>query len=133
MSTKGPVVLFDGACNFCNRMVNFAIRNDKKAKLKFAPLQSAAGQVLLQQYKVSPAADTVVFIDNGKAFTYASAAIRICKYLDWPAKAMYAFIIIPSFISQPVYKWIARNRYKWFGKKDTCMVPAPEIRNRFID
>jgi predicted DCC family thiol-disulfide oxidoreductase YuxK len=114
-------------------MVNFAIRNDTKAKLRFAALQSAAGQQLIKQFNVSPTADTIVFIEKGKAYTYARAAIRICKYLDWPAKALYLFVIVPVFISQPLYKWFAKRRYKWFGKKETCMVPAPEVRERFFD
>ena len=133
MELPGPVLLFDGVCNFCNRMVNFAIRNDRKRKLKFAPLQSKSGQYLREQFGVSPSADTIVFIENGKAYTYARAAIRVCRYLDWPAKALYAFIIVPRFISQPFYKWIARNRYRWFGKKDTCMIPAPDVRARFLE
>jgi predicted DCC family thiol-disulfide oxidoreductase YuxK len=127
------IILFDGVCNFCNRMVNFAIRNDKKAKLKFAALQSDAGQRLTKDFAIPPTADTIVFIEKGKAYTYANASIRICKYLDWPAKLLYAFIIVPSFISQPFYKWIARNRYKWFGKKEECMVPTAEVRERFIE
>jgi predicted DCC family thiol-disulfide oxidoreductase YuxK len=114
-------------------MVNFAIRHDKRGKLKFAPLQSATGQQLIKQYRIPTDADTVIFFDKEKAYTYAKAAIRICKYLDWPAKILYAFVIIPSFISQPFYKWIARHRYKWFGKKETCMVPTPEVRERFLD
>ena len=73
------------------------------------------------------------FIENGKSYTYAKAAIRISKYLDWPAKALYAFIIIPSFISQPLYKWFAKRRYKWFGKKETCMIPSSEVRARFLE
>jgi predicted DCC family thiol-disulfide oxidoreductase YuxK len=113
-------------------MVNFAIRNDKKGKLKFAPLQSGTGENLKHQYNVHPSADTIVFVDKEKAYTYASAAIRVCKYLDWPAKILYIFVIIPSFISQPVYKWIARNRYRWFGKKETCMVPTPKVKDRFL-
>lgn len=133
MDVTGPVVLFDGVCNFCNRMVNFAIRNDKKARLRFAPLQSAPGQSLLQQYHVPPFADTIVLIEKGKAYTYANAAIRICKYLDWPAKVLYAFIIIPSFISQPFYKWFAKRRYKWFGRKEECLIPTPELKERFLD
>ena len=130
---SSPVILFDGVCNFCNRMVNFAIRNDKKAKLKFAPLQSGAGKRLLEEFKVSPAADTVVLIDKGKAYTYAQASIRICRYLDWPAKILYAFAIVPRFVTEPVYKWIARHRYKWFGKKETCMIPTDRVRSRFLD
>ena len=114
-------------------MVNFAIRNDKKAKLKFAPLQSETARELVKRFRVAPSADTIVLIEKDKAYTFAGAAIRVCKYLGWPAKALYVFIIIPAFISQPVYKWIARNRYKWFGKRETCMVPTPEIQDRFLD
>lgn len=128
-----PIILFDGVCNFCNRMVNFAIRNDKKGKLKFTSLQSESGVRLKEQFQISPTADTIIFIENGKSYTYAKAAIRICKYLDWPAKALYAFVIIPSFISQPFYKWFAKRRYKWFGKKETCMIPTAAIRARFLE
>lgn len=131
--TIHPIVLFDGVCNFCNRMVNFAIRNDKKGKLKFAPLQSEAGKQLKIDFQILPTEDTVVFIENGKTYKYAKAAIRICKYLDWPVKVLYVFIIVPSFISQPVYKWFAKRRYKWFGKKESCMIPTPEIRARFLN
>ena len=128
-----PVVLFDGVCNFCNRMVNLAIRNDPKGRLRFAALQSAAGQALLQQYQVTPTADTLVLIEGGKAYTYARAAIRICRYLRWPMKMFYAFRIFPVWISQPFYKWFARHRYQWFGKKETCMIPDQNLRSRFLD
>ena len=130
---NNPIVLFDGVCNFCNRMVNFAIRNDKKAKLKFTPLQSDKGQALKNQFNIPDTIDTVILLDKDKVYTYARAAIRISKYLDWPGKMMYAFIIIPSFISQPLYKWFARHRYKWFGKKETCMIPTKEVRDRFLE
>ena len=126
------VLLFDGVCIFCNSMVNFTIRNDKKAKLKFCPFQSEYGQMLKIKHGLSPDADTIVFIENDTAYTYAKAAIRVCKCLDWPAKMLYGFIIVPSFISQPLYKWFARHRYKWFGKKDTCMIPSPEVKSRFL-
>lgn len=128
-----PVLLFDGVCNYCNRMVNFAIRNDRKGKIKFAPLQSDAGQRLRKEYNVPEKADTVILLSKGKAYTYARAAIRVSKYLDWPAKMLYAFIIVPRFISQPFYRWIARNRYKWWGKRESCMVPSPGIRDRFLE
>ena len=131
--TNNPIVLFDGVCNFCNNMVNFAIRHDKKATLKFAPLQSATGEKLKEQYHIPSSIDTVIFIDQGKVYTYAQAGIRICKYLNWPAKMLYAFKIVPKFISQPVYKWIARNRYKWFGKKESCMIPTKDVRQRFLE
>lgn len=132
MTSEVPVLLFDGVCNYCNRMVNFAIRNDKKGKIKFAPLQSATGQLLRNKFNVPVTADTIILIDKNKAFTYGRAAIRVTKYLDWPAKMLYVFIIVPRFISQPFYKWIARNRYKWFGKRESCMIPSPEIKERFL-
>jgi len=114
-------------------MVNFAIRNDKKAIIKFAPLQSEAGKKLREKYHVDPGIDSVIFIDNDKVYTYSDAALRITKYLSWPSKSLYAFMIVPQFIRQPFYKWVARNRYKWFGKKETCMVPGPDVRARFLE
>lgn len=133
LESKYPIVLFDGVCNFCNRMVNFAIRNDKEGKLRFTPLQSKTGAVLKEKYKIHPNTDTIVLIEKGKSYTYGIAAIRICKYLNWPAKALFAFVIIPSFISQPIYKWFAKRRYKWFGKRATCMIPTDAIKSRFLD
>lgn len=128
-----PVILFDGVCNYCNAMVNFAIRNDKKAILKFAPLQSEAGKRLKEEYKIVPGIDSVILIEQDKVYTYSDAAIRISKYLSWPAKILYTLIIIPKFIRQPFYKWVAKNRYKWFGKKEECMVPTHDVRARFLE
>ena len=128
-----PIVLFDGVCNYCNAMVSFAIRNDKKAILKFAPLQSEAGGRLKKEYKISAEIDSVIIIDHGKLYTHSDAAIRIAKYLRWPAKALYALRIIPKFIRHPFYKWVARNRYKWFGNKETCMIPDANVKARFLN
>ena len=127
------IVLFDGVCNYCNAMINLAIRNDKKSVLKFATLQSETGKQLKSKYHVPSEIDSVIFIENGKVYTYSDAAIRIARYLRWPAKALFGLIIIPKFIRQPVYKWIAKNRYKWFGKKDECIVPGPGIKPRFLE
>ena len=131
--TNEKIVLFDGVCNYCNAMVNFAIRNDKKAVIKFAPLQSEAGIMLKEKYKINPEIDSVIFIDNGKVYTYSDAAIRITKYLRWPSKGLYAFNIVPKFIREPLYKWVAKNRYKWFGKKESCMIPDANVKARFLD
>ncbi len=130
---ENPVILFDGVCNYCNAMVNFAIRNDKKAILKFAPLQSEAGKRLKEEYKIAPEIDSVILIEQDKVYAYSDAAIRISKYLRWPAKILYGLIIIPKFIRQPFYKWVAKNRYKWFGKKEECMIPAPDVKARFLN
>ena len=129
-----PVILFDGVCNFCNYWVNFAIKRDREKKLKFTTLQGETAKQLLRQYNISlTSLSSVVFIDNGKAYTQSSAALRICKYLNGGWKLFFGLMIIPKFIRDAFYNIIARYRYKWFGKKETCMVPTPELRERFLD
>ncbi len=129
-----PLILFDGVCNFCNYWVNFAIKKDRKKKLKFTTLQGATAKQLLPKYHINPTSlSSVILIDNGKVYTQSSAAIRICKYLDGGWKLFYGLIIIPKFIRDFFYNIIARNRYKWFGKKERCMVPTPELKERFLD
>ena len=128
-----PVILFDGICNFCNGAVNFVIRRDKKKLLKFAALQSEAGQLLLKHYSLPVSKfESFVFIEEGKVYTKSTAALKLCKHLTamWPL--VYGFIIVPAFIRNGIYTWIAKNRYKWFGKKEQCMIPSPEIRSRFL-
>jgi len=126
------IVLFDGVCNYCNAMINRAIRNDKKAVLKFATLQSETGHQLKSRYRIPPEIDSVIFIENGNVYTYSDAAIRTARYFRWPAKIVYGLKIIPKFIREPIYKWIAKNRYKWFGKRDQCMIPAQDVKARFL-
>lgn len=129
-----PLVIFDGVCNFCNYWVNFAIKRDKKKRLLFSPLQGNTAAKILLDYKIDPGTITsVILIDNGKAYSQSSAAIRICKYLDGGWKLFYMLIIIPKFIRDSIYNIIAKNRYKWFGKKDTCMIPTPALKERFLD
>jgi len=128
-----PVVLFDGVCNYCNSMVNFAIKWNKKKNLRFSPLQSETGIRLKKQFNISDDVDSVVFINDGKAYIYSSAALNICRQLSFPVILLYGFIIIPSFIREPIYKWIARNRYKWFGKKEVCMIPTKEAKSLFLN
>ena len=129
-----PLILFDGVCNFCNSAVNFTIRRDQKAIIQYAPLQSEKGRLFLRQYNL-PAEEmrSFVFIEDGKVYTRSTAALRVCRYLRglWPA--CYGLIIVPGFIRDGIYNWIAKNHYKWFGKKDQCMIPTPEVRTRFIN
>ncbi len=131
---ESPVILFDGVCNFCNSAVNFVIKRDKKKQIKFAPLQSEAGKKLMEQYSL-PADDmqSFVFIENGKAYTRSTAALRVCRYLSalWPL--CYGTIIVPKFIRDAIYNWIARNRYKWFGVRQQCMMPTADIKARFLE
>jgi predicted DCC family thiol-disulfide oxidoreductase YuxK len=134
MEIPSEIILFDGVCNFCNSSVQFIMRKEKRAELKFASLQSATGQKLLSEYGVAQDGHgTLVYIKNGKAYTRSSAALRITKKFRgiWPA--MSAFLIVPSFIRDFFYNIIARNRYKWWGKSETCQIPSPGQRMRFID
>lgn len=128
------IILFDGVCNFCNGAVNFVIKRDKKGLVKFAPLQTEHGRQLLEKYNL-PQLDmqSFVFIENGKVYLRSTAALKVCRHLNalWPL--CYGFIIVPRFIRDGLYNWIAKNRYKWFGQKDSCMIPSPSIRARFLD
>ena len=128
-----PAILFDGICNFCNSAVNFTIKRNKKANICFAPMQTAAGQKLLQQYNL-PADDmqSFIFIENGIAYKQSTAALKVCRHLRglWPL--CYGFIIVPKFIRDGIYNWIAKNRYKWFGVRQQCMKPTPEVKARLL-
>ncbi|MBS1754644.1 MAG: thiol-disulfide oxidoreductase DCC family protein [Ferruginibacter sp.] len=131
---NSPIILFDGVCNFCNSAVNFIIRRNKNANIFFTAMQSQTGQKILQQYGL-PVNDmqSFVLIENGKAYKQSTAALRICRHLKglWPL--CYGFIIVPAFIRNAVYNWIAKNRYKWFGKRQQCMIPTPEVKARFLN
>ena len=134
MSASEKLVLFDGVCNFCNYWVNFAIKKDPKKKLKFTPLQGETAKQLLPRFNIDPdSLNSVIFIDKGKAYTQSSAALGITKYLNGGWKLFYGLMIIPKFIRDFFYNTIARNRYKWFGKKESCMVPTPEMKERFLN
>jgi predicted DCC family thiol-disulfide oxidoreductase YuxK len=127
------VVLFDGVCNFCDNTVQFVLRRDKAGYFRFAALQSEAGQALLKDHELpTEHFDTFILLENGKIYKRSSAALRLVRKLSggWPL--LYGFILIPRFIRDFFYSIIARNRYRWFGKKDACMIPSPEVRSRFL-
>lgn len=126
------IVLFDGVCNFCNDTVNFIIRHDQARRFKFAPLQSEIGQELRSKYGIGEDVDSIVLIEDGKAFTHSTAALLIAKGLGGVISISYAFIILPTFIRDFFYKTFASNRYRLFGKKEVCMIPTPEVRERFL-
>lgn len=128
-----PIVLFDGVCNLCNGAVQFIIRHDKKNIFMFASLQSEVGRKILEQYNFSlDEFNSFILIENNKAYTRSTGALRVAKKLNglWPL--LYGFIIIPKFIRDSIYNWVAGNRYKWFGKKDACMIPTPELKTKFL-
>ncbi|HYJ37054.1 MAG TPA: thiol-disulfide oxidoreductase DCC family protein [Chitinophagaceae bacterium] len=129
-----PIILFDGVCNYCNSIVNFIIRQDKKKIFRFAALQSKAGQELLQQYQL-PAnnLDTFILIDGERVYDRSTAGLRLYNKLPWYWKWTQVFWIVPRFLRDVVYNFIARNRYKWFGKKEECMIPSTDVISRFLE
>lgn len=126
------VIFFDGVCNLCNASVQFVIARDSKNYFKFAALQSDLAVSKLANYSLQvKQGDSFVLLENGKVYEQSTAALRVAKRLNglWPL--LYAFIVVSPFIRNWVYKFIARNRYKWFGKQESCWVPTPELRSRF--
>jgi len=131
---SGPVVLFDGVCNLCNAAVRFTVRRDPVGQVRFAALQSEAGQRLLARHGLTAASfDSFVLIEGGRVYTQSSAGLRVLRRLRHPWPLLYGFVAVPKPIRDAVYRWIARNRYRWFGQRDACMVPTPELRRRFLD
>ena len=129
-----PVILFDGVCNLCNSSVQFIITRDPKAQFRFASLQSKYGQQQMIQFNLPTSElNSVLLIKDGKLYQKSSAALLIARMLTGAWPLMFVFIIVPPFIRNAVYDFIARNRYKWFGKKDECMIPTPELKSRFIN
>jgi len=127
------IILFDGVCNLCNGAVNFVIDRDPAGFFKFAPLQSNTGRALLEQHALpTETLDSIVLIEGGRVYHRSGAALRIARRLrgGWPL--LYSFIIVPRFIRDRVYDFIAAHRYRWFGKEDACRVPTPALRARFL-
>lgn len=134
MENNTQIILFDGVCNLCNGFVQFLIKRDKKARFKFASLQSANGQSLLLKFGL-PTADfnSFVYIKGDHYFAKSAAGLNVLKDLGGLWQFFYAFIVIPGFIRDFIYSAIAKKRYKLFGKRETCMVPTPDIKNRFLE
>lgn len=127
------VILFDGVCNLCNNAVTFIIRHDKNDTFRFCPLQNPEAKELLKGRNVDlEKVDSIILVRKNETFIKAKAALRIAQKLDrgWPL--LNAFRIVPRFLSDGVYDFVARNRYGWFGKKDNCMIPTPELKSKFI-
>ncbi len=127
----GHMLLFDGTCNLCNASIQFVIRHDKKERFFFAPLQSELAGKIAGTSATDPQA-SVIYMEKGNMYTESTAALRAARLLRFPVNLLYAFIILPRFIRNPVYRFIAKNRYRWFGKRDQCMVPAKDISRRFL-
>lgn len=127
------IVLFDGVCNLCDRSVQFIIRHDPTGRFRFASLQSDAGQTLLREYGIADSPpESIVLVEGDRLFTHSTAALRIARHLRFPWSLAAVFLLVPPPIRNSVYRMIARNRYRWFGKKEACLLPSPDIRARFL-
>lgn len=132
-SKEHKIILFDGVCNLCNGAINFVIQKDRKNIFKFATLQSEIGKSLLSKYNVDTTKiDSMILIDGDKCYIKSSAALRIAKRLSGGYPLLYSLIVLPKFIRNSVYEYVAKNRYKWFGKKESCMIPTPELKAKFL-
>ncbi|MEO6069004.1 MAG: thiol-disulfide oxidoreductase DCC family protein [Chitinophagaceae bacterium] len=134
MKEEKQIILFDGVCNFCNGAVNFIIKRDTKKIFLFAPLQSIAGQQLLEKYHLNNKNfNSFILIQNGVVFQKTTAVLKVLSLLSPIWKVSALLWIVPRVIRDGGYDVIAKNRYRWFGKKEACIIPSPELKSRFLD
>lgn len=132
-TTNHTIIFFDGECNLCNKAVQFVIKRDKKQNFRFASLQSNLGKKILQQYNlVHKSVDSIMVLKGGTIFTESTAILKIVRQLDGAWKTLYCFSIVPRSIRNAIYRYIAKNRYKWFGKT-ACMVPSDSVNALFYE
>jgi predicted DCC family thiol-disulfide oxidoreductase YuxK len=132
-AVDGPVVLYDGTCGLCDRSVQLILRHDRRGRIRFAALQSDIGRALLERHGLAvDALDTVVLVEDGRAFVKSRAALGIARWMDAPWPALRVLAVIPRPVRDFLYDRLAKNRYRIFGRVDACMLPPPEVRARFL-
>jgi predicted DCC family thiol-disulfide oxidoreductase YuxK len=133
VDSSGHVVLFDGVCNLCNGWVRFVVRRDRRRRFCFASLQSTFGAEVLRRHGLpNDYLGSILFLENGVLFAKSDAVLRIARGLRWPWPLLSIFLVVPRSVRDVVYDWVARNRYRWFGKRETCMLPSTEDAGRFL-
>jgi predicted DCC family thiol-disulfide oxidoreductase YuxK len=126
-------ILFDGVCNLCNGFVQFVIARDPSARFRFAALQSGAAAALLREAGVTaPLPDSIVLVEGGRVYVRSAAALRILRGLRFPWPLAFAAIAVPRVVRDRVYDFIAAHRYRWFGRRDSCWLPTPDLKRRFL-
>ena len=127
------IILFDGVCNLCNGAVRFFIKHDRRQRLRFTSLQSESGRCVLEKHGLpDDHLSSIVFVEGENSHLNSSAFLRACRHLRFPWYAATVFLLIPRPIRDLIYKWIARNRYRWFGKRDSCSLPDSADADRFL-
>lgn len=128
------IIFFDGVCNLCNNSVQFIIKRDKHKRFLYASLQSDAARDILLQFKIKNSGfDSIILLENGKLYQKSTAILKIVKQLNGFWKLNYVFILIPKFFRDFIYDIIAKNRYKWFGKREVCLLPTGDMKLRFLE
>ena len=128
-----PILLFDGHCNLCNAWVNFIVKRDSSSTIRFASLQSLAGNRMLEEHKIdSNYIDSLVLFEEDKVSVSSTAALRILSYLDGWERHLIYLTILPRTFRDLVYRFVAKNRYKWFGRREQCMIPTVKLSKRFL-
>ena len=128
-----PILLFDGHCNFCNAWVKLIVHRDTAKNIQFAPLQSSVGKKMLEENKIDVNySDSLVFFEEERFSVSSTAALRIYAYLDGWERHLHLLSAVPRPLRDALYHFIAKYRYKWFGRREQCMVPTPELRERFL-
>lgn len=135
MKNNKEIILFDGVCNLCNGFVLWVIKRDRHDTFRFAPIQSKIGERLMRDHKIDPVqTDSIILIQPFSGYaTKSSAVLKIGRAFGGFYRVLFIFQIIPAFLRDKIYDWVARNRYKWYGKQDKCMVPTPELRAKFLE
>ena len=129
----GPIVLFDGVCNLCHAAVRFILARDSEARFRFAPLESETGRDLTTEgIREGTSADSMILVEDGSTYARSEAAIRIAARLSLPWRALGVLRVVPRPVRDGAYDLVARNRYRWFGRKDFCPMPDEDIRDRFL-
>lgn len=129
------VVLYDGVCNLCDATIRFILPRDSRGSLRFASLQGEYARAILARHGIPnlPAPESLVYVENRRIFMHSDAVLRVARSLDFPWKLAAIFLFVPRSLRDVVYRWVARNRYRWFGKSEECLLPSPEWKSRFID
>lgn len=134
LENNKQLILFDGVCNLCDASVQYIIKHDKKDVFRYAALQSDVGEKIIKKFDIDRnKTDSILLYSEENGIYYKStAALKIASKLGFPRNLMVVFLIIPAVIRNSAYEFIARNRYKWYGKKEACMIPSPELKSKFL-
>ena len=133
MKPEPSILLFDGVCHLCQGSVKFVLKRDRHERFRFAALQSPAGQKLLREYGLDPKVlNSLVLIEGGQSYQRSAGVLRLLKGLGGLWSLLYVFILVPRPLRDAAYDLLARNRYRWFGRDESCLMPTADIRRRFL-